>query len=502
MDVLLTFTGFHDPFSLDLIGKDEQKGPILSLVSEKRFEKIILFSTPMTANNTVETQKALKNFFPNIDVDIKEVFLDDPTEYFAILKGLRFHIKDIIETIPNANYYISVASGTPQMHACWLLLAASGEIPAHILHVRPPRFITANQPVVTDIDLSSPEFPIIRSNICSIDSHDILITDCKTIIRQLGIVGEHPKMNKALEMGIMLATSEVPILVLGETGTGKELFAKFIHRVSGRTEGNFVPINCGAIPKELVESILFGHKKGAFTGAIKDQRGKFVLADKGTLFLDELGELPLDIQVKLLRVLQDGIIEPVGATDFKQVDVRIIAATNKDLRKSIKDGFFREDLYYRLNIGEIYLPPLHERKSDIPKIALHILDRINANLKFPKRLSQAALKKLQIQSWPGNVRELENAIERSARLTRNNILEADDLILSTSLTPPDNHTSIPEPHNGFSMNQFFDEIRTRLISQALDLTKGNQSEAARLLGVSPQAIHKFIKKYGYSYNQS
>jgi len=494
MKVLLTFTGFHDPYSPGLIGEDEQAGPILSLVASRSFDRIILFSTPNTEKNTSATVEALRTLHPNIDVEVKYLPLDDPTDYVAILRGLRQHIAEITESIPKANCYIAVASGTPQMHACWVLLAASGEIPAHILHVRPPKFVTKERPLVSEVDLTSPDFPCVRANTAYLAELEAPIPDIETALQVLGIVGDHPKMKKTLAMAAALAPSNVPILILGETGTGKEVFARLVHRLSDHREKSFVPINCAAIPHDLVESILFGHKKGAFTGAISDQLGKFDVANGGTLFLDELGELPVSMQAKLLRVLQDGWVESLGEKKPHQVDVRIIAATNQDVGKMIREGRFRQDLYYRLNVGEIHLPPLRERRSDIPKLALHILDRINAGLKKPKRLAPSALTRLQNHSWPGNVRELENVIERSLRLATTPVLEADDLLIAEPVTYADPLAALPEPHDGFSLEAYLTSARKQLMLRALETADGNQSKAAKLLGISPQAVNKFLQK--------
>jgi len=291
----------------------------------------------------------------------------------------------------------------------------------------------------------------------------------------------------------MLAPSQSPILILGETGTGKELFARFIHRLSGRSHEAFIPVNCAALPEALVESILFGHKRGAFTGAVTDQIGKFDVAHKGTLFLDELGELPLPAQAKLLRVIQDGLLEPIGHTKPHKVDVRIVAATNRDLRKLVRQGKFREDLYYRLNVGEVRLPPLRERRSDIPKLALHILDRLNGSLRRPKRLSPGALSRIQSHNWPGNVRDLENVIERSVLLCRRDVLDADDLLIYEPVTYADPLDALPDPYEGFSLDEFLGSARKQMILKALDAAGGNQSRAARLLGITPQAVHKFLQ---------
>ena len=500
MNILLTFTGFHDPYALGLIGGEEVPGPILSLLAVRNFDQVILFDTPNTRENTRLTKIALEVRHPNLNVAVRDLPLNDPTDYLEILAWLRQHYQEINAVHPQADYFISVASGTPQMHACWLLLAAAGELPATLLHIRPLKFVTADRPLLEEVDLTRPGFPVVRSSLVPPEIPDLPPPDLETAIRQSGIVGDHPSLHKALETCALLAPSDAPVLILGETGTGKELFARFSHRLSGRPADRFIPVNCGAIPAELVESLLFGHVKGAFTGALRDQAGKFTQADGGTLFLDELGELPLAAQVKLLRVLQDGVVEPLGAGKSRQVDVRLIAATNQDLRRAVREGQFREDLYYRLNVGEIQLPPLRERRSDIPKLALHVLDRLNARLKRPKRLTPAALSRLQGHAWPGNVRDLENTLERSARLTTKDLLDADDLRMAEPLSAADPLAHLPEPQDGFSLEDFLRQSRKLLLLRALELSHGNQTAAARLLGMSPQAVHKFVQEQGADFN--
>lgn len=491
MRILLTFTGFHDPYSKGLVGEDDQPGPVISLLRARHFDLVYLLSTPNTEHHTAATAKALDGI---ADVRQIPVPLQDPTDYGAILKHLRPISSRIVEEFAGAEYFVSVASGTPQMHACWVLLTSSGEFPARILHVRPARFVTADRELITEVDFAKPEFPVIRMRDPVFQPTDSEIPNIPAVLSEIGIVADHPKMIKAVEQAAALAASDVPILILGPTGTGKELFAKFVHRLSGRPVDNFVALNCAAIPKDLAESILFGHKKGSFTGALTDQSGKFELAHKGTLFLDELGELPLPAQAKLLRVLQDGLVEPIGAKKPFKVDVRIVAATNQNIARAIRDNAFREDLYYRLNVGEIRLPSLRERRSDIPKIALHVLDRINTTLKRPRRLSQAALARLQGHSWPGNVRDLQNVLERSARLTRRDVIDADDLILAEPVPKDDPLSALPEPAEGFSIEDFLTSARKQLVMRAMDAANGNRSEAARLLGVSPQAVHKYLAK--------
>lgn len=496
MDVLLTFTGFHDPYFKGLVDEEEQPGPILSLLSARTFNQIYLFDTPGTQKITLETKESISRLYQNSHASILQLKIDDPTDYAQILNSLRTYIPSILEQNRAARFWIAVASGTPQMHACWILLVANHEIPAQILHVRPPRFVTKEKPIVSEIKFRSAESEeahiFFRKSLepYQKNKHD---TDIAQVASQIGIVGDHPKMQSLFETAEMLAPSRAPILIMGETGTGKELFAKLIHHLSRRPKEKFIAVNCAAIPENLVESILFGHKKGAFTGALSDQMGKFEFADNGTLFLDELGDLPLVVQAKLLRVLQDGLVEAVGARKAQKVDVRVIGATNRDLRKLVRDGKFREDLFYRLNVGELQLPPLRERRTDIPILALHILARINESLRRPKRLAPDALIRLQSHNWPGNVRDLENSLERSARLSRNEVLTANDLLINEPVSYADPLDALPEPYEGFSLDDFLTSARKQLILKALEASNGNQSAAARLLGVTPQAVHKFLQ---------
>lgn len=494
MEILLTFTGFHDPYSAGLIGEDELPGPILSLIRQLQFDRVILFSTPNTQTHTEATKEALVSFRPNMTVEVLSLPLGDPTDYSQILRELRRSVSIVRDKWPEASYSISVSSGTPQMHACWVLLSASGEIPARILQVRPPRFVTQERPVFSELDLTSSEFPVVKPNFLGQTRTRTRANLLDQIFQEVGLVVDHPSMKKAVETAAVLAPAGIPMLILGETGTGKELVATLIHRLSGRSRGPFIPVNCAAIPGNLAESILFGHMKGSFSGAIADQTGKFDQAHKGTLFLDELAELSPDVQSKLLRVLQDGMVEPLGSRTSRKVDVRIVGATNHNLAEAVRAGRFREDLYYRLAVGEILLPPLRDRRGDITKIALAVLDKVNASLRTPKRLSVNALKRLETYQWPGNARELGNVIERSVRLSGKEILDADDILIPGPSVPSGSKTSAPELKVGFSLERYMAETRTGLIKKALELADGNQSEAGRLLGISPQAVHKFRKR--------
>jgi len=322
----------------------------------------------------------------------------------------------------------------------------------------------------------------------------------KNLRAELFLIGEHPLLLGALERAASFAEHSAPILIMGETGTGKELVARFIHRLSGRPASGFVAVNCAVLPPSLAESMLFGHRKGAFTGAMENVKGRFLIADGGTLFLDEICELPLEVQAKLLRVLEDGIVEPVGAARGVRVNVRIIAATNLDLRQQVKEKRFREDLFYRIEIGTIHLPPLRDRRSDVPLLAMWGMENINSRLKTPKRLSQEAVERLATHEWPGNVRSLLNVLERTAMSIRKEVIEPGDLQFSEDGSGSreemraDRGQAFPDPAEGFRMEEYLDKARRHFIRRALELANGSKTEAARLLGITPQAIHNFLRR--------
>ncbi|MDT2021249.1 sigma-54 dependent transcriptional regulator [Methylocella sp. CPCC 101449] len=284
----------------------------------------------------------------------------------------------------------------------------------------------------------------------------------------------------------MLADKDTTVLILGETGTGKELVATALHAHGRRAAAAFIPVNCAAIPADLLESELFGHTKGSFTGAISDRRGAFREADKGTLFLDEIGDMPLAMQAKMLRALEERVITPVGGKPTP-VDVRVIAATHHDLGQLVANKRFREDLYYRLNVVPITLPPLRERRADIALLAQHFL-ALKSNL--PKRLSSDAFAKLETYSWPGNIRQLRNVIERASALVRGPIIEPSDLELPTSLA------SSAKDSDGNDLSQAVAELERKMIERTLADTHGNRTEAARRLGINRQLLYTKMQRYG------
>ncbi len=311
---------------------------------------------------------------------------------------------------------------------------------------------------------------------------------------ELGIsVGSATLRDAAERAAIVAAQCDAPVLLLGETGTGKELFAKLIHRLSPRATREMVCINCAAIPKELVESHLFGHVKGSFTGASANQIGKFESAHESTLFLDEVGELSLSVQSKLLRFLQDGMIDPLGLPKAKKVDVRIVAATNRNLKEEVASGKFREDLYYRLEVVDIRLPPLRKRVTEIPQLAATLLQRINQSLQRPRTLTPAAIRRLESFAWPGNVRQLDNVLRRSAIFCKNGVIDESDLELHDSPNGRDPFDSLPCPHQGFVLEDFLAVVKLRMVSRAIELSGGNQTAAAQLLGMTKQGVSKIMK---------
>jgi transcriptional regulator with PAS, ATPase and Fis domain len=314
-----------------------------------------------------------------------------------------------------------------------------------------------------------------------------------------GIIGRHPSMLAIFEVIRRVARTDATVLITGESGTGKELVAAALHRLSGRASGRFVPVHCGAIPEDLLESEMFGHERGAFTGAIASRVGRFKLADNGTIFLDEIGEMRPKLQVKLLRVLEDGRFEPVGSVTTQQVDVRIIAATNRSLDEAVAAREFREDLFYRLRVVPIEMPPLRRRREDIPLLVEGVLDQLAAKGLPRFTITPAAMELLERYPWPGNVRELRNVLEQMVVLGRPEaVIDARDLpphLLATRLGG-DAAAAMPW-HFGAAGIDFYREmeaIEDRIIAQALRLSGGNKKEAARLLRVNRTTLLEKLKR--------
>jgi two-component system response regulator HydG len=306
-----------------------------------------------------------------------------------------------------------------------------------------------------------------------------------------GIVGGSEKMQAVFDVLRQAAPSDATVLILGESGTGKELVARAVHVNSSRRGGHFVPLNCAALSETVLESELFGHEKGAFTGAVQTRKGRFEFADKGTLFLDEIGDLPPSTQVKLLRVIEYGEVFRVGSNEAVKVDVRLLAATNKDLPTLIREGKFREDLYYRLKVVTIELPPLRDRVEDLPLLAGAFLEEFGKQYrKKPPEITPAALELLYDYAWPGNVRELRNCIESMVVLDKDGKLDVEDV---------PRYVKQPEPAGASSAvgGVNLEEQEKESIRKALAISEGNREKAAKLLGIGERTLYRKIKRWGF-----
>jgi two-component system, NtrC family, response regulator PilR len=315
------------------------------------------------------------------------------------------------------------------------------------------------------------------------------------------LIGSSTAMQQLREMIARVARSQAPVHIFGESGTGKELVARLIHDSGARSEGPFVAVNCGAIPTELMESELFGHKRGSFTGAVADKKGLVQSAEGGTLFLDEVADLPLHMQVKLLRVVQEKTVRPIGESREETVDVRILSATHKNLAQLVVEGRFREDLFYRINVIEMRVPSLRERPEDIPELAETILRRLGRRMRIdPPTISAEAMQALEAYTFPGNVRELENVLERAITLCTGGVIVADNIKVRATVRPPVESTvAAPAavPTSGASgLGEQLEDMERAAIIKALEQTRYNKTAAAKLLGMTFRALRYRVKKLG------
>ena len=309
------------------------------------------------------------------------------------------------------------------------------------------------------------------------------------------ILGISPAIEQLRSRIAKLARSQAPLYISGESGSGKELVARRIHTLSSRAQAPFVPVNCGAIPSELMESEFFGHRKGSFTGAVADKPGLFQAATGGTLFLDEVADLPMSMQVKLLRAIQEKAVRPVGTQQEEAVDVRLLCATHKDLAAEVSEGRFRQDLFYRINVIELSVPPLRERREDIPLLTAHILARLAARNQMPvPHIGKETMERLASYRFPGNVRELENILERAFTLSEGQVIETDDIHISAC--PTTASTQPPSLGDIGSLEDYLDNIERSAITQALEETRWNKTAAAKRLGLTFRSLRYRLKKLG------
>ena len=548
---LFSFVDFKDPFVPGDIVGEYLPGPVLSLIAVREFEFVFLLHTPHTRNSALHTKREILIRYPGCRVSLNELQVSDPKDYSIVVARLTREVRELMVQVCTQNIYVCVSSGTKEMRAAWLLLTLLDVLPAKLLQVSIPTF---GSPNVKEIDRdwravrdvlmpfmyaspgrqrTNPPFGFDANDLHTDQSLDgsqstlgaqpgrmrrpedrdfrvddivpgtqtgvkgegdkekLVLPALDAALQELGIHIRSTILRSAAERAGIAAGSSLPVLLLGETGTGKERFAHLIHRLSSRSSEQMIAINCAAIPKELAESYLFGHKRGGFSGAVADKQGVFEQADRSTLFLDEVAEFPLEIQAKLLRVIQDGSFHRIGSTKQLRCDVRIVAATNRDLAKEVDARRFREDLYFRLNVVQIKLPSLRERRVEIPDLALFILRQINQRRLTPRRLSKDALARLERYHWPGNVRELQNVLERSVLYSPNENLDAEHLQIEGDKKSIVSLFDVPQPFEGFLLEDYLNSVRGELIRRALETSSGNQAEAGRLLGISRQAINKF-----------
>jgi len=457
-------------------------------------------------------REMLETFLQKEGYDVVTAF--DGHDALAILKNERFDIILTDLVMPNmGGIELLKEANSLKINTPFIMITAFGTIQTAVEAMRYGAFDYITKP----FNLNELAIIIKRAlKISRLQRENILMKkQLKKKYTFDGLIGDSIQMQSVYEMIEKIADTESTILITGESGTGKELVARTIHYNSSRQNYPFVPLNCAAIPRDLLESEIFGHEKGAFTGAIHTRIGRFELANSGTLFMDEIGELDLSLQVKLLRVIQQKEFERVGGHKTIKLDVRIIAATNKDLEKAVREGKFREDLFYRLNVIPLHLPPLRERIEDIPLLLEHFIQLFCKKRKRkPFRFSHEALQCLLGYHWNGNVRELENLIERLAILTNNDIINISDLpekfldeqTLRTSksrqiLSIQNLLTDTPFPETGCDLNEIISNIEKRLINEALSKSGGVKSKAAMLLGLNRTTLIEKIKKMGMEKKQ-
>jgi transcriptional regulator with PAS, ATPase and Fis domain len=496
MNILLAWLGNADLRASEG-GDAAERGPILGALTAFTFDGLHLLSD----HGPQKTRAYAKWLGENSPVEVMahQAKLTSPTAYEEIFRAAVGLIDEIRGASPACNLTFHLSPGTPAMAAIWLLLAKT-RCPARLIESSRERGV---KEVRIPFEMSAEFTP----------AADKQADEALTRL-MMGVPPESPAfsaivyrcaaMKRTVAMAHRLAVRDVPVLIQGESGTGKELFARAIHQASTRSGYPFVAVNCGAIPQELVDAELFGHEKGAFTGASAARAGYFESADGGTLFLDEIGELPLASQVRLLRVLQEREVTRVGATRAKPINTRVIAATNRVLPDEIREGRFREDLFHRLAVGVLLLPPLRQREGDLTILIDSLLGGINAEAATQpgykqKKLDVSARNLLVQHSWPGNVRELHNTLLRASIWAVGDKITAQDVAESLAMTIAPNAETIlgRSLEQAISLPDVIASVARHYLERAMAQTRGNKSEAARLLGIgSYQTLSNWLQKYG------
>ncbi|MFH2026865.1 MAG: sigma-54 dependent transcriptional regulator [bacterium] len=476
---------------LSMIGSNdcsvEKPGAILSILKEIRFDKVyLLYNHDKYLKAASDIFKYCQKYHPEIQIVYKSTPIENPTDYNTVYPAMYASVQDIVRENVNAKFTVSITSGTPTMHACWIFLQQGGVIHAKLIQIQ-------RETGISEVNFNLDDFPEIKQ----IDQIKVELTKLSRENRLLknrklaydNIIGECPEILQLKEQIKLFADSDISVFVHGESGTGKELVAEALHYNSPRKEKTFIKVNCGAISPELFESEFFGHKKGSFTGAVADKEGKFKLADCGTIFLDEICDLPDYMQTKLLRVLQEGTFIPVGGIEEEKVDVRTLSATNKDIMEQVRQKKFREDLFYRIVSCKIHLPPLRTRDNDKILLSNYFVEKFNQKQDKNKFLSQSAINLINVNPWQGNIRQLKNAIE-AAFVYPDEEIKAEHL----NIIDFDKSSDFVEiPGEGFD---FDGEIVLKFYHAALKKTGGNAEKAAQLLGIKPHTFRARLRKLG------
>ncbi|WP_319548508.1 sigma 54-interacting transcriptional regulator [Desulfogranum marinum] len=487
--ILISWVGGNDLKAME----GGTAGPIAETLEKASFDAAeLLYNYPEE-----QVQSYLSWLKARITVPIQEyaVKLTSPVDFGEIYQQADKHLARVNSASKELSILLS--PGTPAMQAVWILLGKTRY---------PCRFYQASieqgvQEVDIPFDLSAEYIPAAR-DLNSLKISQLAVTEVPIGAAFDNIITRNPRMQTLKAQAQILAEREVPVLIYGETGTGKELFARAIHNAGPRANMSFVAVNCGAIPTELVDSILFGHKKGAFTGATSDEPGVFQQASGGTLFLDEFGELEPSVQVRLLRVLQDGSCRPVGSIEEQEVDIRLITATHRNLMEAVADGTFREDLFYRVAVGVLHLPPLREREGDLlllAEILLSVLAEKDTGLKH-KNISPNAKNIILSHPWQGNVRELQSTLLRSALWCQGKTITASD-IRQALFQMPEKEPSVLEKDvaQGIDIQSIMGDVARIYIRRTLEYTGHNKTRAAKLLGLKNyQTLNNWIEKYHIS----
>ena len=490
---LISWIGANDLKAIEE-PEDVSPGPLASTLSERTFDSVeLLYNYPK--KRVAPYIKWLKARC-KAPITATHVTLSSPTNFGEIYEQVNALLQAL--TANKAELSVLLSPGTPAMQAVWILLGKTRYSCAFIQSSKEQGVQDVNIP----FQLAAEYVPVVKQ----LDAKRInQLADTSAPLNAAfdNIVTKNPTMLKLKQQAQILAEREVPVLIYGETGTGKELFSRAIHNASKRAKKPFIPLNCGAIPAELVDSVLFGHKKGAFTGATADKPGVFEQANGGTLFLDEFGELEPQVQVRLLRVLQDGTFTPVGGTKEQRVNVHLITATHRNLMEKVAEGSFREDLFYRIAVGVLHLPPIREREGDLTLLAKQLLATLaeEDNSLRNKKISPDALNIILSHAWRGNVRELQSTLLRAALWSQGDRIIPEDMRQALFQMPEHGSDNAGimnrDVSQGIDLEELIGDLTRHYIPLALDAARGKKTRAAELLGFnSYQVLTGWMKKYG------